>query len=265
MARTKVGEHVRASEDGSEALSQGSDHRAVAGGVKEHAVGALDVVASAKGGKGGVGGSGAAGGADEGGVLLRSRRREGKKVESEGGGKSGGGLEGEERGGGVGEEVGNRNAAPKGEGASGNAAVKETCAATRGGGVIQGQERQRRDDCRGSSLSVWVARLVEVVQVREEEGGGSRAVEVVSTGTEGCGDWGGAAVREGGVEVGKGGRGGKEGGATGCGSGVGGREAAPRESHRALVGEATPSPYACELAAAERGQPRSGVVPDGSP
>ena len=83
MARTKVGEHVRASEDGSEALSQGSDHRAVAGGVKEHAVGALDVVASAKGGKGGVGGSGAAGGADEGGVLLRSRRREGKKVESE--------------------------------------------------------------------------------------------------------------------------------------------------------------------------------------
>jgi len=113
VARTKVGEHVRASEDGSEALSQGSDHRAVAGGVKEHAVGALDVVASAKGGKGGVGGSGAAGGADEGGVLLRSRRREGKKAESEGGGKSGGGLEGEERGGGVGEEVGNRNAAPK--------------------------------------------------------------------------------------------------------------------------------------------------------
>ena len=98
MARTKVGEHVRASEDGSEALSQGSDHRAVAGGVKEHAVGALDVVASAKGGKGGVGGSGAAGGADEGGVLLRSRQREGKKVESEGGGKSGGGLEGEESG-----------------------------------------------------------------------------------------------------------------------------------------------------------------------
>ena len=101
---------------------------------------------------------GTASSAAEGGIGAGGSGRKGKQVDGQGGGKVGGVVEGKEGGrlgrqrsgmsilgGGGGREGAgvSGDTAPKGEGSSLNAPVKEAGATGGGGGVVQGQELHR--------------------------------------------------------------------------------------------------------------------------
>ena len=167
----EVGEHVLTAEGSREEGGKDLDDRAVAGGLQPHPVHALHEVKRAQGGEGGVRDRGLTGGTGKGGVGAGCSGGKGKQVEGEGTGEVGRVAEGKEGrrlgGGGEGDVLRrplNGHSAPEGEGAACDAAVKKAGTADRGGGVVEGQELKRRDDCRSSSLSVWVARLVEEVK-----------------------------------------------------------------------------------------------------
>ena len=173
--------------------------------------------------------------------------------------------EGEERySGGV--RGGGRDATPEGKGTTGSAAVKKAGLAGTGGGRggVEGEERARRDDCRGGLLGVWVARRVALVQVKEERGR-VRLVGVVGHRALAEGNRGRreAAVDQSGVEVREAGVGREEG------------KAGVKAARRVSRGQARPSgsdglavaptTRLSELLTTEGGDPAPLVVPDTSP
>ena len=168
----------------------------------------------------------------------------------------------------VGIEV--RDPPPEAKGTTTDAAIKHARTASGGGGgaVIEREEAEGCNHCRGGPLGMWVASYIQAVQVKEIGGRVSGVIIKLASSAlaEGGSSWGEAAIVKAGVQVREAGISREQVSMAGLkGDGAVGRgQPVPSLSHMTLVGEDVTRAAVRELTATQGRDPCAHVVPDSS-